>query len=69
MQPDALVTLEEARLIWREVPAATWRKWAERERIEPNSWNERGTPVYRVRDLAAVVEQRSREPRGGNRCA
>ena len=69
MQPDALVTLEEARLIWREVPAATWRKWAERERIASVSWNERGTPVYRVRDLAEVTTQRAAETRGGNRCA
>ena len=30
--PDALVTLEQARLIWPDVPAATWRQWLKRDR-------------------------------------
>jgi hypothetical protein len=28
MHPDSLVTLAQARMIWRDVPAATWRRWA-----------------------------------------
>lgn len=30
--PDALVTLDQARTIWTDVPAATWRQWLKRDR-------------------------------------
>lgn len=32
--PDALVTLDQARMIWPDIPAATWRSWAKRWRDE-----------------------------------
>ena len=30
--PDAMVTLEEARVIYRHIPSATWRDWLRRDR-------------------------------------
>ena len=32
MHPDSLVTLAQARMIWPEVPAGTWRQWIARDR-------------------------------------
>lgn len=29
---DSLVTLDQARMIWPEIPAATWRSWLKRDR-------------------------------------
>lgn len=65
--PDALVGIEQARLMWPEVPAATWRKWRERGRFEIAGHAVDGTPVYRAGDLLEVVKQRGGELRGGRR--
>lgn len=111
--PDSLITLAQARMIWREVPAATWRKWAQRwrddgeEAIErarhwwdlrcaflagpdawpawaPATWQGPGDPpsmpgwlpdrgvrkgevLYRVGDLAALVQRWADESRPGRR--
>lgn len=69
--PEQLVTIEEAWMIFPDVPKATWRKWRERddeviaeERKMPiRSRDERGRPLYRVGDLAALVERRADDPR------
>lgn len=107
VHPDSLVTLAQARMIWPEVPAGTWRQWAKRwrddgeEAIErarhwwnlrcaylagrdawpawaPMTWpgpgdpptmpgwlpergERRGVTLYRVGDLAALVERRADE--------
>jgi hypothetical protein len=41
LHPDSLITLAQARLIWPDVPAATWRKWAQRWRDEGEAQIER----------------------------
>lgn len=48
--PDALVTLDQARMIWPDVPAPTWRQWVRRDRvawensvIEAQIWHEAWT--------------------------
>ena len=66
-QPDALVTLEEARLIWRDVPRQTLNTWANPDggSLAPSGWNERGAPVYRVRDIAELVDKRATKGRPG----
>lgn len=64
--PEHLVTIEEAWLIFPEVPKATWRKWRQRDderhktgewlRMPIRSWDERGRPLYRVGDLADTAQ-------------
>ena len=39
--PNALVTIEQARMIWPDVPSATWRSWAKRWRDEGDDLIER----------------------------
>lgn len=41
VRPDSLVTLDQARMIWPEVPTATWRWWAKRWRDEGDAQVER----------------------------
>lgn len=76
--PDTLVTLDDARKhIFPDVPAATWRKWLQRDREraeagEPRRIPERGTDIrgndlYRVGDLATLVEHRMSDTRPGRR--
>ena len=47
--PDALVTLEQARMIWPDVPAATWRSWAKRWRDEGDGLIERAWYWWQMR--------------------
>lgn len=56
--PEHLVTIEEAWIIFPQVPKATWRKWRERDdqRMPIRSWDERGRPLYRVGDLADTAQ-------------
>lgn len=76
--PDTLVTIEDARKhIFTDVPAATWRKWIQRDRdreeageprrIPEHGTDVRGNPLYRVADLAAHVEYRQTDTRPGRR--
>jgi hypothetical protein len=32
MHPDSLITLKQARMVWADVPAGTWRQWLARDR-------------------------------------
>lgn len=61
--PDALITYEQARLVWPEVPAGTWRQWAYRDELTPDTWDERGVPLYRVHTLATLTTRRHADPR------
>lgn len=55
--PDHLVTLEEAKVLWRgRVPAARFDVWANRWAFEAHAVNERGVPLFRLGDVAEVVE-------------
>lgn len=75
--PDAQVTLEQARKIYPEVPAATWRSWLlrDRERTEAGEprlmpeqgWDVRGQGLYLLADLTALVERRSSDTRRGQK--
>ena len=47
--PDALVTIEQARMIWPDVPAATWRSWAKRWRDEGDDLIERARHWWELR--------------------
>lgn len=111
LHPDALVTMAQARMIWPEVPAATWRSWAQRWREDgealieraltwweaekawraglrpgyaaegwqgpgeapsvagwlPERGEDHGAPLYRVGDLAALVERWADTERPGRR--
>ena len=66
-----LVTLEDARLIWPHVPAATIRSWMLRDReaevrqVPERGWDVRGVPVYRLGDLDALVTRHADEGRRG----
>ena len=74
--PDTLVTLEDARKhIFPDVPAATWRSWLLRdqrraedgyERLMPERGTDvRGNDLYRVADLATLVDRRKDDTREG----
>ena len=52
---DGLVTMEQARALWPEVPAATWRDWRRRGNLP------RGAEVYALSDLRALVTRRDEE--------
>lgn len=76
--PDTLVTLEDARKhIFPGVPAATWRKWLQRDRDRAEAGEERripergtdvrGNDLYRVGDLATHVEYRTAQTRPGRK--
>ncbi len=75
LTPDNLVTMEDAWLIFPDVPKATWRKWNQRDReraeagedqrMPPRGWDERGRPLYRVGDLDALANRRTDDTRDG----
>lgn len=72
-EPEQLVTIEDAWLVFPDVPKATWRKWRERDdeaiaedrKMPIRSWDERGRPLYRVGDLDALVKRRADDTRDG----
>lgn len=67
-RPEALVTVEQARLVWPDIPVKTWRTWADRDEMpEPASWDVRGVPQYRVCDLEPLTVRRLDETRQGRR--
>ena len=78
-EPDMLVTLEEARAILPDVPAATLRSWMLRDReagergeeraVPERGWDERGVPTYRLGDLHALATRRTEDGRKGRRAA
>lgn len=47
--PDSLITLAQARMIWPEVPAATWRQWAKRWRDDGEDAIERARHWWDLR--------------------
>lgn len=49
MHPDSLVTLAQARMIWTDVPAATWRSWAKRWRDDGEDAIERARHWWNLR--------------------
>lgn len=66
--PDAIVTIEEARTVWPDVPAGTWRSWASRGELpDAVAWDVRGVPQYRVGDLDGLASRREDEARRGRR--
>lgn len=68
VQPDAIVTLDEARMVWPDVPAGTWRKWASRGELpNPVAWDVRARAQYRVGDLDVLAARRISETRRGRR--
>lgn len=67
-QPDTLVTLGEAALVWPDVPTRTWQTWINRGEIpDPVAWDVRGVPQYLVGDLAVLPERRADRTRRGRR--
>ena len=68
VQPDAIVTLDQAATVWPEVPAKTWATWAGRAELpDPAAWDVRARPQYRVGDLDALVRRRADGTRRGRR--
>lgn len=68
VRPDALVTLDEARLVWPDVPAKTWATWANRAELpDPAGWDERGRSQWRVCDLEPLIDRRVDTARRGRR--
>lgn len=66
--PDTLVTLDEAALVWPEVPARTWQTWLQRGEIPaPVAWDVRGVAQYLVGDLAVLPARRLDRTRRGRR--
>lgn len=71
--PDTLITMSEARTVWPSIPRQTFYSWARRDMELPpdrqaapiRSWDERGVPLYRVGDLAALVARRRDDARPG----
>lgn len=61
--PDATVTLDDARKVFSDVPAATWRSWKHREQLpEPADQDVAGRPLYRLGDLAELTDSRKAIP-------
>lgn len=68
VQPDALVTMDEAGIVWPDIPIKTWRTWLNRgEMPDAVAWDVRGRPQYRVGDLDALASRRVDETRRGRR--
>lgn len=75
VRPDALVTLEDARRIFPDVPAGTWRWWVHQDRQRIENGEEarlpeqgktvRGDALYVLADLNELVEQRRSTNRPG----
>ena len=64
--PEMPVTAKEAATIWPDVPAGTWRRWASEGRLpDPAGFDERGVPMYFVKELAELVEHRASATRRG----
>ena len=67
VKPDALVTIEDARRIFTDVPASTWRTWTDRDELTEQDRDVRGRPLYRVGDLDTLVQRRADTTRTGRR--
>ena len=75
-KPDQLVTIQDAQqTIYPGIPAATWRSWLaqDRKRIEngqtprlpQQGTDARGTAIYKISDITALVETRNNPARRG----
>lgn len=71
--PDQLITQDDARLVWKDIPRETVSSWIRRDEMLPDDervlpvrgWDERGRPLYRVGDLAAMADRRADPARRG----
>ncbi|WP_434080379.1 hypothetical protein [Sanguibacter sp. Z1732] len=63
VKPEQYVTLEDAWLIFPDVPKPTWRKWKERGHMIERRRDERGRSMYHVGDLAALATRRVSDTR------
>lgn len=67
-RPDAVVTLDQAAMVWPDIPSRTWQTWARRGELpEAVAWDERGVPQYRVGDLSPLTLRRLCLTRRGRR--
>lgn len=67
VKPEQYVTLEDAWLIWPDIPKPTWRKWQERGHMVQRRRDERGRPMYHVGDLATLALRRTDDTRPGRK--
>lgn len=68
VNPDAVVTLDEAAIVWPDVPVKTWATWLNRGELpDAAAWNVRGRPQYRVGDLDMLAQRRVSATRRGRR--
>lgn len=63
VRPEQYVTLEDAWIIFPDVPKPTWRKWKERGHMIERRRDERGRSMYHVGDLAALAARRVSDTR------
>ena len=63
--PDQLVTIEDAWMIYPEVPKGTWRRWVSEGDLPRKGQDERGRALYRVGDMGALTERRRDDTRRG----
>ena len=60
--------LDEAAIVWPEVPVKTWATWLNRGKLpDAAAWNVRGRPQYRVGDLDVLAQRRASATRRGRR--
>src|SRR5690606_20480776 len=65
IEPDALITIDDARTIWPEVPRKTWNKWRERDLERAAADQERedrgelGPPLARMPEEGQDVRGRA----------
>lgn len=68
LAPDLPVSIEDARTVWPDLPKTTVFSWVTRGDLEQVG-SRFGTPLYRLGDLAALVERRACDTRPGRPAA
>lgn len=67
-KPDTVVTLDEAALVWPDIPVKTWATWLRRGELpDAVAWDVRAQPQYRVGDLDVLAQRRVDQTRRGRR--